>query len=340
MRTARNKVDIDAMGIHELRPRKSRTGALLLEIPGAESGEKADKLAEKLSKALEGQQDVLVTRPEKMADIRVRDLEDSTTKEDILLSLTLLGGCSEKTFRLGEIVQAINGLGTLWIRCPLAVAKKVTKNRWIRIGWVMARVDLLPERTTQCYRCLEPGHVRTQCNSEIDRGSLCYRCGSSGHMAKDCGEAVHCIICASRNIKADHRMGGPACKPPILKAKNKKEGRASGIERLQDRGNNKKYPNMEVDKINTQHTPMGERKEREASVVRQMEKCSVNEENKSEMHMEVELDETPSDISKIPTEKPEEDWPKLGSEWSNAEEEIGGKKEQRDGGPQLKSTNG
>ncbi|KYN21933.1 hypothetical protein ALC57_05671 [Trachymyrmex cornetzi] len=200
MRTAREKVDIDAMGIHDLRPRKSRTEALLLEIPGAENSIKADKLAEKLQQALEGQRDVLVSRLEKMADIRMKDLEESTTKEDILLALTLHGNCSDKVLRLGEIIPSINELGTLWIRCPLAVAKNITKN-------VMARVDLLPERITQCYRCLEPGHVRMHCKSEIDRGSLCYRCGKPGHMAKDCSEVAHCVICTNRNLKADHRMG-------------------------------------------------------------------------------------------------------------------------------------
>ncbi|KYN22346.1 Gag-Pol polyprotein [Trachymyrmex cornetzi] len=223
MKTAKEKVDVEALGILEIRPRKSRTGALLLEIPGIEGRNKANKLAEKLKAALADQQDVLITRPEKTADIRIRDLEESTTKEDILLTLTLLGNCTEEVFKMGEITKAFNGLGTLWLRCPLATAKSITKTKKIRIGWTMARVELLPERTTQCYRCLEPGHVRQQCKSENDRSAVCYRCGKYGHIARGCVEQMHCPICASRNIRADHRMSGAACNPPKLRRKDKTE---------------------------------------------------------------------------------------------------------------------
>ncbi|XP_018373630.1 PREDICTED: cellular nucleic acid-binding protein homolog [Trachymyrmex cornetzi] len=101
----------------------------------------------------------------------------------------------------------------------------VTKNRRIRIGWTMARVDLLPARPTQCYRCLENGHVRSQCRNEHDRGAACYRCGQGGHIAKDCLEQVHCVICSERNLRADHRMGGPACKPLPLRKKDNRVGK-------------------------------------------------------------------------------------------------------------------
>lgn len=48
IKIAKQKVDIDSLGITDLRPRKARTGAMLLEIPGAEGIGKADILAEKL----------------------------------------------------------------------------------------------------------------------------------------------------------------------------------------------------------------------------------------------------------------------------------------------------
>ncbi|XP_018360472.1 PREDICTED: uncharacterized protein LOC108759496 [Trachymyrmex cornetzi] len=52
MRIAKTKVDIDSLEIPEIRPRKARTRALLLEIPGKEGASKADALAGKLKEAL------------------------------------------------------------------------------------------------------------------------------------------------------------------------------------------------------------------------------------------------------------------------------------------------
>ncbi|XP_018365777.1 PREDICTED: uncharacterized protein LOC108762990 [Trachymyrmex cornetzi] len=159
MRIARSKVDIDSLEISELRPRKARTGALILEIPGTEGAKKADKLAEKIKEALGEEQNVLVTRPEKVAEIRLKDLEESTTKEDILAAIAKKGECPKDSIKIGDITTANNGLGITWLKCPLAAAKKATKDRRIRIGWTTVRIELLPERPVQCFRCLETGQM-------------------------------------------------------------------------------------------------------------------------------------------------------------------------------------
>ncbi|KYQ51479.1 Gag-Pol polyprotein [Trachymyrmex zeteki] len=220
MRRAKSQVDIESIGIGEIRPRKTRTGALLLEIPGSESQDKANDLANKLKEVFKDQENVLISRPEKMADVRLRDLEESVSKKDIMQTVTTVGKCMAETVKLGEIIPTFNGLGTLWLRCPLAAANIITKTGRIKIGWTMGRVELLPERKTQCYRCFELGHVRNQCRSEIDRGRTCYRCGQEGHMAKECAFRAHCLICSERNLSANHRMGGPACNPTPLKRIN------------------------------------------------------------------------------------------------------------------------
>ncbi|KYN09585.1 hypothetical protein ALC57_18295 [Trachymyrmex cornetzi] len=62
---------------------------------------------------------------------------------------------------------------TVWLKCPLIAAKKLINSKRIRIGWTMARIELLPERVVQFYRCLEIGHVRNQCRSENDRTMAC-----------------------------------------------------------------------------------------------------------------------------------------------------------------------
>ncbi|KYN22291.1 hypothetical protein ALC57_05327 [Trachymyrmex cornetzi] len=73
---------------------------------------------------------------------------------------------------------------------PTGTTGKIQKYKRIRIGRTMARVELLPERATQCFRCLETGHVRDQYQSGKDRGMICYRCRQEGHLARACIEQV------------------------------------------------------------------------------------------------------------------------------------------------------
>ncbi|XP_018364715.1 PREDICTED: uncharacterized protein LOC108762277 [Trachymyrmex cornetzi] len=102
----KSKIDINSLEIRERRPRKARTGALL-EIPGAEGAEKPNKLADKLKEALGEEQNVLISRPEKTAEIRLRDLEESMTKENIITALMIKEDCPAKTFKPGEISTSL-----------------------------------------------------------------------------------------------------------------------------------------------------------------------------------------------------------------------------------------
>ncbi|XP_018404617.1 PREDICTED: uncharacterized protein LOC108781200 [Cyphomyrmex costatus] len=219
MKFAKQNIKVEEFGIDDLRPRKARTGALLLEIPGVEGSKKADALANKMRQIFSGQENILVSRPEKMAEVRIRDLEESVSVEEIVSELCSLTKCNPSSIKVGEISFAPNGMAVTLVRCPLVVANSLIRDRRIKIGWARCRIELLPERPLHCYRCLEIGHVRSQCRSEKDRSETCYRCGESGHPAKGCLQEVRCVICADRGLKANHRMGGPACKPDIRRGK-------------------------------------------------------------------------------------------------------------------------
>jgi len=83
----------------------------------------------------------------------------------------------------------------------------------VRVEWTMARVHLLAARSFQSYRCLALGHARAQCTA-VKRGGACYRCGQVGHLAASCSAQPHCVVCARLGRPAEHRCGGPACRPP------------------------------------------------------------------------------------------------------------------------------
>ncbi|XP_039312408.1 uncharacterized protein LOC120359335 [Solenopsis invicta] len=174
MKAARSKVDLAALEIDHLRMRRAVTGGIILELPGEESAPKADRLAEKLVAAL-GESGVRVSRPVPTAEVRVSGFDDSITAAEVAAAITVAGGCAAADILVNGLRPGVGGLRGAWARVPKAAALKAAKSGRLRVGWTMARVELLEARPMQCHRCLEVGHVRNKCPSEVDRSGLCYR---------------------------------------------------------------------------------------------------------------------------------------------------------------------
>ncbi|XP_059047972.1 uncharacterized protein LOC131843361 [Achroia grisella] len=162
LREAKAKIDLASLGIEELRFKSAATGARILEIPGSQSGGKADALAQKLREVL-GENPVQVSRPTKTAEMRIMGLDDSVTPEDITHAVARDGECAPEEVKAGEIRLNPSGLGTCWVRAPILVVKKITTAARIKVGWVSAPVELLRQRPLRCFKCLQTGHVRMRC---------------------------------------------------------------------------------------------------------------------------------------------------------------------------------
>ncbi|XP_011859073.1 PREDICTED: uncharacterized protein LOC105556589 [Vollenhovia emeryi] len=214
LRKIRSQVKLEDLGIEGLRPRRALTGALILEIPGENAKEKADQLTERIKGVVGDAEGIRVTRPTKLTEIRIKDLDDSVTQEEVREAVVRAGECSPQDVKIGQLRTAPNGLCTVWAQCPFATAKRVAASGRLRIGWMSARVDLLDARPLVCYRCLERGHVRQQCRSKVDRSSTCYRCGGEGHKAQNCNTEPKCPVCMEKGLPAKHKAGGKACKLP------------------------------------------------------------------------------------------------------------------------------
>lgn len=214
MRTVTSQINLEDLGIQSLRPKRAATGALVLEVPGPDGAQKASSLKDKLAEVLRDVEGVRVARPIKMADLRVKDIVDSTGPEAIRDAVCLAGGCQPDEVKIGALRRAPNGLCSVWVQCPLVAANKITAQPRLRIGWLSSRVELLPVRQLQCFRCLERGHVQGKCPNDVDRHDVCYRCGQPGHLARGCSSPPRCLVCEAASKPANHRMGGPACKMP------------------------------------------------------------------------------------------------------------------------------
>ncbi|XP_063617207.1 uncharacterized protein LOC134790368 [Cydia splendana] len=210
-----------------LRFRRAATGACILEVPGASSGEKADKLAEAIQQQI-GAEKVRVSRPTKTVDIRVTGLDESVSAEEVVAAVTRTGECTVDMVKAGEIRQGFSGLGTVWVQCPIAAAKKIVAGGRLLVGWVSAQVKLLEKRPLRCFRCFRNGHVRAQCQAETDRSESCFQCGKEGHKAAQCTAAPHCAECAAAGKPSEHRISSKACTAPKTAGKSRKTKAADG----------------------------------------------------------------------------------------------------------------
>ncbi|XP_026323043.1 uncharacterized protein LOC113232503 [Hyposmocoma kahamanoa] len=155
--------------------------------------------------------------PNVKPELRVTGLDDSISANDVTAAVAQAGGCPTGAVSVGDVRLDRRGLGTAWVRCPIAAAKKINQGGRLQVGWVSAQVKVLQQKPMTCYRCLEKGHVRGQCESAVDRSDLCYRCGKPGHKSTGCLAEPHCALCEAAKKPAAHKIGSNICTAPSSK---------------------------------------------------------------------------------------------------------------------------
>ncbi|XP_076764967.1 uncharacterized protein LOC143431873 [Xylocopa sonorina] len=178
MAAARQRVKLEEIGIQSVKPKKARTGGLILEITGESNEAKAAILAEKLRAAL-SEDGVTISTPTKKGEVRLHGIEDSISKDEVLRNLATIGECAETDIKTGPLRRTYTGLNTVWVQCPIAAARKIAEKGKITIGWTTVKVQILNTRKEACYKCWGSGHVAQTCTALEDRSELCYRCARS-----------------------------------------------------------------------------------------------------------------------------------------------------------------
>lgn len=210
MRKARDQIALADMGIGAPKMRKTANGGVLIEISGPEGPQKAENLRNKLSEVLGDR--ALVTRPVLKGEIRLIGVDESVSEKEAVEIIAENGDCRIEEVKTGRPRMLSNGMFSIWAQCPLAAAAKIAKVGKIRIGWTVARIEMLKARPIQCFRCWGIGHIREKCKAETDRSGLCYRCGKPGHQARRCDAELCCAVCLAHGMNACHRVGSSLCK--------------------------------------------------------------------------------------------------------------------------------
>lgn len=215
IKKAKQSISLDKLNIEGSKFRRIINGRRIIEIPGEGAAEKADSLAHHLRSVLGN--DFAINRPVIRGELRILDLDDATTPEDVAAVIAGSGGCSLFDIKVGAIRTLNNDIGSIWAQYPLAAAIKVANNCKIMIGWSNAQVILLEKRPLQCFKCWQFGHVKYNCLSEINLTGLCFRCGEKGHNARNCFANPRCLVCEKNGHVNDHRYSSVNCRYKPMK---------------------------------------------------------------------------------------------------------------------------
>lgn len=80
---ARASINPEDLAITKMHFKRAITGALTIEIPGDKDGQKTSALAERLTSLFKGNEEVKIARSIKTAELRVKNLDDSVTVEEV-----------------------------------------------------------------------------------------------------------------------------------------------------------------------------------------------------------------------------------------------------------------
>jgi len=229
LKKCEKEIPLKEIGIPPLEVKKTRGGALLMEIRGTEEDhDKAERLVGQMKKVLIDEPGAKVWHPAGRSRVRLTGLPLGATAVEVATFVANYGGGKPGEVKVGPVRTNGSGKGVTWADCPADVASKVLRAAGatgLTMGWARVGVSLVERGPPQCFRCLARGHLGRWCPSVVDRGHCCLRCGRGGHRIGQCrAEKPRCPICEERGLRAEHRPGdlsqcrvvppGPLRSPP------------------------------------------------------------------------------------------------------------------------------
>lgn len=215
IRKAKSDGSLKDMGENMARIRRTQKGDLLFELkrdPNVKSAAYKDLLESALGGGAK------VRALSQMVTIQIRDLEETTTAEQVSEALNEQFQLSEQIEAKSiRIRKAFAGTQTAELRLHEADANKLLELGKVKVGWTRNVIRCVEKtEVLRCFKCMGFGHMAKFCKGE-DRTSLCRRCGEAGHKAKGCEKPAKCMLCSGE--ATNHPTGGREC-PTYKKARS------------------------------------------------------------------------------------------------------------------------
>lgn len=87
LKKAKERIVLSELNIKDVKFRKGRTGATIMELDGESGDDKADRLTEKLIEIGKEIKEVRIRRPCRVTEIRIRDVSSSVSRDEVMQTL-------------------------------------------------------------------------------------------------------------------------------------------------------------------------------------------------------------------------------------------------------------
>ncbi|GBP83898.1 hypothetical protein EVAR_36546_1 [Eumeta japonica] len=125
-----------------------------------------------------------------------RDLDDTTTKEDVFAAIKKVAGEKHHISRdtIMSMRNSCRGTKIALVTLAIPTAKTILgEHGEIKIGWVNRCIKAIMS-TTGGFKCWYYGHRSIFCKSKVDRTKYCIKCGNEGHSIDKCEESKMCSV--------------------------------------------------------------------------------------------------------------------------------------------------
>lgn len=214
VKTIKQELDVDKIGVNIKAVRKSGKEDLLLTIEGEN---KADIVKRELLR--KNIQNLEVTTKSNTSVVLLYGVDPSIEEEALKMALSKETGLKVSEIEVSGLRPGRFGNKNATIIMPREAARGILKNRKMKIGWTICQIrERVP--ILRCYKCLDLGHKAYQCKKDVDRTKDCLNCGKPGHNVKDCSSNSYCIKCQKEGHRFD-QMKCPIFRKMVLETRGR-----------------------------------------------------------------------------------------------------------------------
>ncbi|CAH1107167.1 unnamed protein product [Psylliodes chrysocephalus] len=200
LKTVKQKINPDDLGVQVKEIKKTRNGDLLLTV---ENGfDKTEILEKKIKEELPQTKTSLLLNKK---ILHIRDLDETITIEEIREAIASQINVNPGSFEVRALRPSHSGLQNATVVITEEGANKLNRERKLKVGWTQCRIEER-KKELKCYRCWEYGHTREKCTGQ-DRENSCMKCSKEGHKANECQNKAYCINCKQEG----HQTGNRKC---------------------------------------------------------------------------------------------------------------------------------
>jgi len=179
MKRVTQEVNLSELGVEVIKTRKTKSGAVLLEVGNSED---AEKLVDRMRQVIGA--DAKIGRPTRRTTSLLLGVPEWMSPEDITRDVLM---ADENLSEANIMVRNNSGGGrVVRLEVSMATALRLSEKKTVQIGWSRCRVKLLEPKIRKCFNCLGAGHIAAACPEQATQTKRCFRCRQIGHVIKDC----------------------------------------------------------------------------------------------------------------------------------------------------------